>query len=157
MGIFVTRRDLRRLAEELVDVLIQRGLCLATTGSSSRIQERDTSCRDDQTSDRTTDEPPTYIYALLDPGTESIRYIGKSDDPETRLFQHVYECKCVDRLPLYDSAKQEWIRELLRAGAQPEMRILEMVPRRQHHAAERRWIRWAIERGHDLTNTRDCP
>lgn len=30
----------------------------------------------------------TFIYGLLDPRTKELRYIGKADDPNTRLAKH---------------------------------------------------------------------
>jgi predicted GIY-YIG superfamily endonuclease len=33
----------------------------------------------------------TYIYGLADPTTKEIRYVGKADDPQARLSQHLQE------------------------------------------------------------------
>jgi hypothetical protein len=32
---------------------------------------------------------PIYIYGLVDPRTDKIRYVGKSNNPERRLYAHI--------------------------------------------------------------------
>ena len=34
-----------------------------------------------------------YIYALLDPRDNEVRYIGKTTQPKNRLSGHIRECK----------------------------------------------------------------
>ena len=65
----------------------------------------------------------TFIYALLDPITREIRYIGKSDYPRERLRDHVCDSKCNKE----NNRKANWIRSLLKQGLKPEMEIIDEV------------------------------
>lgn len=103
-------------------------------------------------SSSTQDEPTIEIYALLDPGTDAIRYIGQSVSAGERFGQHLYDALNYNQWWIPPSSKQRWIRELHAAGKKPGLRVLEEVPKSKANAAELRWIRWALKRGHDLTN-----
>jgi len=35
----------------------------------------------------------TFIYTLRDPITDEIKYVGKSDDPKSRLVEHINKSK----------------------------------------------------------------
>jgi hypothetical protein len=61
----------------------------------------------------------TYIYALCEPETGEVRYIGKTDDPRRRHRKHVNSARSGDR-----TRQCAWIRDLLARGQRPEMRIL---------------------------------
>ena len=61
----------------------------------------------------------TYLYALIDPRTVEIRYIGKTTNPKARYKGH-----------LYDQSKTHrgaWLRVLRRLGLKPVMNILEPI------------------------------
>lgn len=89
------------------------------------------------------------IYALVDPRTNAVRYIGKADDPEARLLQHVQPAQ-LDR---YRSRKNSWLKGLLAIGLAPELHIIDAaVPVEQIDEAERFHIYMHLELGHDLTN-----
>lgn len=53
-----------------------------------------------------------YVYALLRPGTEAIRYVGKSSNPAKRLASHMSQSAA--------PAVRDWVREI----GFPELRIL---------------------------------
>jgi len=55
----------------------------------------------------------TFIYGLVDPRNGSIRYVGKADDPERRLFEHS-TCKAAGH-------KRNWIALLKRMGLKPQL------------------------------------
>lgn len=88
----------------------------------------------------------TYIYALLDPDTEVVRYVGKSDNPERRLLRHLgfYEKK--------ETHKTRWLRKLVNEGKRPLLKILEEVSIEEWGDKERYWISMYKE---NLTNTAD--
>lgn len=86
-----------------------------------------------------------YIYALIDPFTEEIRYIGKSVNPKARLQGH-----CTNPDGTYRS---NWIQTIMAQGVKPNMRILEELPGGANwQDAERRWIAHGHANNWPLTN-----
>ncbi len=61
-----------------------------------------------------------FIYALADPRTDEIAYIGITDNPYRRFKQHV----SFDRSQGF---KNEWIRRLQNEMLVPSLKILETV------------------------------
>lgn len=62
----------------------------------------------------------TYIYALCHPTTGEIRYIGKSDNPERRLREHLKTA--LDAKVVHHNAR--WVRSLRAIGEAPKLRTL---------------------------------
>lgn len=96
------------------------------------------------------DDRPTYIYVLCEPDGETVRYVGKSVNPEYRYRQHVsrHELK---RVPCY---KSNWVLSLLNRGLKPVMHIIEEVaPGDDWPARERYWIEHYQAEGCRLTNS----
>lgn len=91
----------------------------------------------------------TFIYALCEPGTRSIRYIGKTNTPKKRLKQHWYES--VKKT----SYLGNWLRSLKSKGTRPELIILREVPMESWQGYERRYIRVCFSLGIRLTNGND--
>lgn len=89
----------------------------------------------------------TYIYALQDPNTKAIRYIGKSDDPKARYHAHL-ALSTVD----VNRHKKRWIAQLKRNGQRPELVILEKVSSKEWQDRERWWIQHGRDSGWPLTN-----
>jgi hypothetical protein len=91
----------------------------------------------------------TFIYALIDPDTGKVRYVGKSDNPKKRLDRHIagYEPR--------PTHKSIWIRSLLSLQKKPRIIILEEVESDEWQTAERKWIKFYKEQGVGLTNTAD--
>ncbi len=54
-------------------------------------------------------ERPTYIYRLIDPNSEVVRYVGKSIHPKKRMGQHLKSSKSA-KLRLSHTAR--WIKKL---------------------------------------------
>ena len=103
-------------------------------------------------------EPRFEIYALVDPLTDEIRYVGKSKDASKRFKGHMR-----DRLrrdyPVY-----RWINKLAGRGLFPTVRVIEVCA--DWEEAERRLIAVSRARGDrllnvaaggvDIPNTPDC-
>jgi hypothetical protein len=92
-------------------------------------------------------EPGTFpgeIYALLEPDTGAIRYIGKASNSVSRFERHMK-----DRLrrdyPVY-----RWINKLVEQGKAPDMIVLEVSE--NWPEAERRLIELSRARGCRLLN-----
>ena len=79
------------------------------------------------------------IYALVDPRTDCIRYIGQSG--------HCWEAKREQH------RRARWILGLLKLGLKPEMVVLEEVAADQANDAERFWIASLLAAGARLVNT----
>ena len=86
----------------------------------------------------------TYIYGLVDPRDSQVYYIGKSDDPEQRLYQHLHDS--VNR------HKRKWLVSLAGDGLKPSIKILEVVPADKWAEAETKWIAKGRGGGWPLTN-----
>lgn len=97
----------------------------------------------------------TYIYGLVDPFTQQIRYIGKTvSTPIARLYSHICEARRCDP-DRQHYHKNRWILGLLSRGVSPEIVILETVVGDAWQEAEKTWIRKGGETGWDLTNLSD--
>lgn len=63
-----------------------------------------------------------YIYILIDPRDNVIRYVGKTIHPKTRLRDHIYESKN------YDHHRAKWLRSLIKKGIKPILKIIKICP-----------------------------
>lgn len=88
----------------------------------------------------------TFIYALKEPDTGEIRYIGKSGDPKDRLRGHIKDSK------RESTHKANWIRRLLKAESAPVLEILDEVSMDEWKSWEVAYIEFFREQGNDLTN-----
>lgn len=87
-----------------------------------------------------------YIYALKDPETKEIRYVGKANNPKARYHQHV------NSNDLTNSHKHNWIMELHRKGLEPELLILEETDDKRWEKREKHWIKFGLDNDWPLTN-----
>jgi hypothetical protein len=87
-----------------------------------------------------------FIYALTDPKTEAVRYIGYTANPKKRLYQHIYHCNGKD------SHKNSWIKKLLSEGNSPNLVILERGDG-PWQEREKYWIQHYRNLGVRLTNS----
>lgn len=91
------------------------------------------------------------IYALTDPRTGEIRYIGKSSSGLARPQEHGGR-----HLPRDRSRKGDWIRALQKDGLSYGVSVLEEFPSNDGvDPAEIRWIAYGRSQGWDLTNLTD--
>lgn len=92
--------------------------------------------------------PAKAIYALVDPDTHEIRYIGQTAYPKRRFSYHT-------RLSCNQGSthRQTWLRSLIGAGKQPVMVILEETDTSDQR--EMYWIDQGRKAGLRLTNTAD--
>jgi len=84
-----------------------------------------------------------WIYALCEPDTKAIRYIGQSIKPYQRLKDHEKTGTIGIRL---------WIHNLKMAGKKPKILILEKADYKDRHKREFEWIQTALRAGEDLFN-----
>ncbi len=89
----------------------------------------------------------TFIYALIDPNTQQIRYVGKSDNPRRRMQDHMDDKRKTHRA--------SWLKSLRDKGQKPILMILEEVLFDIWQERERYWIAYYREQGIDLTNMAD--
>lgn len=89
----------------------------------------------------------TFIYALVDPRTQSIRYIGKANEPAIRLRHHLKE--------RYKSRKCSWVQSLAKQGLAPQLLIIECVHVSQWQERERYWIAFYRAQDDQLLNDTD--
>lgn len=85
-----------------------------------------------------------YIYALIDPRDNQVRYVGRTVNPDSRLYQHLKKSTGL--------AKQLWLAELKAIGLTPKFEILEIVPIKREKIAEQFWISYHVYKGASLTN-----
>ena len=97
----------------------------------------------------------TYIYGLVDPRDNEIRYIGQSIDPEQRFKIHWRE-RCKHKIVVsnhkYQSEKALWLYELDMQGLKPSMTIIEQCDPKEADQKELYWIKEYSKNGRWLTN-----
>jgi hypothetical protein len=85
-----------------------------------------------------------FIYALVDPTSNDIRYIGKSLCPKKRLKVHMSDSS--------QTSKVEWLTSLKENGEIPKIKILEITDEDHWPKKEKWWIKEGLHRGWPLTN-----
>lgn len=93
-----------------------------------------------------TTEARHFIYGLVDPRTDEVRYVGKSTEPENRLKVHACLAKKGTKTHQYN-----WLRSVLGQGLRPKLLILEACTD-DWPDQERKWIASLRQKGHPLTN-----
>lgn len=91
----------------------------------------------------------TFIYALCDPDTGRVRYVGKADYPKRRFSGHLSESK------KDSSEKALWIRDLISCGLSPGLEILDEVPKIEWEFWEREYIKVFRMLGFSLLNAQE--
>lgn len=88
-----------------------------------------------------------YIYALLDPRDNQVRYIGKTTNPKNRLSGHITECK-KDNVTHY---RAMWIKSLIRENLKPSIKFLKICPLSEFSKYETEYIN--LYKNNKLTNS----
>ena len=95
-----------------------------------------------------------YIYALIDPRDDAVRYVGCAGDIDKRLGEHM-------RSKSLGLPKYRWLAELKQCGLSPRLEILETVEGYlPTFAREEYWVKKLMGSGAPLTNvllTREIP
>lgn len=91
---------------------------------------------------------PIYIYALIDPRTNEVRYVGKSNNPKKRYVRHI---SCKDN----GKYKNRWIKQLIKINLLPILNIIEECDESKWSEREQCWIKYYRELGCRLTNLTD--
>jgi group I intron endonuclease len=87
-----------------------------------------------------------FIYGLVDPITNELRYIGKSINPKVRLRKHISERS------IHDSYKDRWLRKIINLGVKPELIIIDEVLITNWQFWESHYIGYYKSLGCKLTN-----
>lgn len=86
----------------------------------------------------------TFIYILVDPRNDKVRYVGKSNTPYKRLLTH----QCDKR----KSHVTAWIKQLAEMGLKPHQEIIDEVKEIEWQFWEMHYISLYRSWGFDLTN-----
>jgi hypothetical protein len=94
-----------------------------------------------------------YIYKLIDPITDEIRYIGQTDNLNRRFNDHV-SSSTNKKSASYNTYKSCWIRKLVKNGHNPIMEIIDSCETlEQSNLLERLYIESFVNQGFSLTNS----
>jgi len=89
-------------------------------------------------------EKLTFIYVLIDPRSNQVRYVGKTDNLKKRYNHHlIYNGK---------SHKTSWIKNLKNENKKPIIEVIDEVPITEWKFWERYWISQIRAWGFELVN-----
>jgi predicted GIY-YIG superfamily endonuclease/predicted DNA-binding protein YlxM (UPF0122 family) len=88
-------------------------------------------------------EKTTYIYTISDENG-NIRYIGKSNNPKRRIYQHINE--------KFNKHKYNWLQSIIKRGEFPKIEVIEEVPESEWQIHEVYWISQFKSWGFNLIN-----
>lgn len=92
------------------------------------------------------------VYGLIDPITDHLKYIGKSEQGTNRYKEHLKSSSLK-----IDCRKNYWLRNILGKGLKPELIILETCTNPEElFEAEEFWYQYFLGLGCDLVNSTDC-
>ena len=88
-----------------------------------------------------------FIYTLIDPITNEIRYVGKANNPERRLEAHIY-----GSLESSNPHKHRWIKKLRKSGLKPILHVIEICADSEWKQREIYWTAKYRKANHKLLN-----
>ena len=87
-----------------------------------------------------------FVYTLICPIDNAVKYIGITTNPEVRFDGNLKDpCK---------NAKTKWIKLLKKKKLSPIMKIIDMVPEKDKFEFEHHYISLYLKHGFSLVNTR---
>lgn len=89
-----------------------------------------------------------YIYTLIDPRDNRIRYVGKTTNINRRLIQHVYEAKTLINRRYITN----WVKSLLDVNLKPIIQEIDSCTKAEWEQKEKYWIKHYKELYPDLCN-----
>ena len=92
----------------------------------------------------------THIYVLICPLSKEVRYVGKSNDPQRRLKDHMIDF----RTRLGEFKKVTWLRGLFEKKLKPEMEIIDTIDMNDWKYWEQWWIEYFKYLGFSLVNSK---
>lgn len=90
-----------------------------------------------------------YIYTLKSPLEDTVFYVGKTNNLDTRFYAHMTDIHTGGQ-----SAKVRWIKELLKNNLWPIMDVIEVCDDTNYIEREKYWIRHFCLLNPDLKNTK---
>lgn len=97
-----------------------------------------------------------YVYALIDPDTDEVRYVGKTHRTiKIRFKEHINQAKTMDDnvVKKYNRYCVNWIHSLLKQDKEPKIQILQQGDSSEDWAAaECHWIAYYRKISEKLTN-----
>lgn len=90
-----------------------------------------------------------FIYGLVDPRTDEVRYIGKTVNLEERLRVHLTQSR---KQKNYNPHKERWIRQLLKRGLEPRIEVIRECETSNWGEVEDQCLKEFKSRGARLTN-----
>jgi group I intron endonuclease len=91
-----------------------------------------------------------FIYALIDPRDNLIKYIGRCKNLKHRMMCHLTPTELNN-----GTKKSNWIKELLENDLKPIMIEIDHVPKKEQKNKETEWIKFYDKK--NLTNLSDGP
>ena len=92
-----------------------------------------------------------YIYGLYNSFSDEIRYIGKTNDLNRRLSEHIAEAKSLKYKHL---PKNKWILKTLNEGGEINYKIIETTNENSWQDREIFWIDYYRQKGNNLNLSR---
>jgi hypothetical protein len=91
-----------------------------------------------------------FIYILIDPRDNQIRYVGKTKNAHHRFYSHTAPSMFKDK-----SHKSKWIKKMVEEGFLPILEVIETTDEYNWESREKYWIKYYKDLGYDLTNGTD--
>jgi hypothetical protein len=88
-----------------------------------------------------------YIYVLLDPRDNQVRYVGKTTQPLKRLKSHISECKSEKT----KHRRAKWIRRIIKENLIPIIKFVKICPLQDFEKYEIEYIK--LYQSDKLTNS----